>query len=701
MVSSKINKEVNYPEIKQIEEEDFGYDAPLFLVKLYGISLLIGLGKVKTRFEKKNILYYPIYIISNEKVKSQIGVYEIEADKMFDYLDDEKDLDIEKIEKPLLYSFVSKKYILKSNPNTEEYDDPVVEVGEKTGVEIMEEQNVSEAAEKEDDDDVLKLNIHSNQNPNQKDIISKEKEKLDKIIENGIMTNIPNYKPIPSLIEETEDTDKEIMQEFKESPKNNWIQSFLKNNNYKIIENEGCGDCFFAVIRDAFEQVGKKTTVQKLRALLAQNITEDIFQENRNLYLEIENNIQKMKNETAEMKKTHEVYKTRVKNAKTEEEKKIIIQQSMELNELYKKKKKEISEDEQYKNEYVGFMKNIKTFEDYQKYIQTSSYWADTWAISTLEYLLKIKLIILSQESYIAKANHEILNCGEINSKMNQSFNPEYYIITTYSGTHYELVSYKSKKILTFTEIPYRLKILVINKCLESNSGIYYLIQDFRNLKTQLGIDPNVGEPTSATVETSEVNIEMLDNEVVFMFYSNSYDAKPGKGSGEKIKKNKELEYLPLVNTKDWRRKLDDSWVVSDDPSNFLFTVDNLKWASVEHYLQGSKFKNGFPDFYRSFSLNYPTELSLDVSTAKNVGDITKTKYKSMRPVGIKVDADYLLGRIEKERKMAVLEKFKQNEELKNILLQTKNAILTHYVRGSPAEIDSILINTREFFTHV
>jgi hypothetical protein len=408
-----------------------------------------------------------------------------------------------------------------------------------------------------------------------------------------------------------------------------------------------------------------------------------------------------MKNETAEMKKTHEVYKTRVKNAKTEEEKKIIIQQSMELNELYKKKKKEISEDEQYKNEYVGFMKNIKTFEDYQKYIQTSSYWADTWAISTLEYLLKIKLIILSQESYIAKANHEILNCGEINSKMNQSFNPEYYIITTYSGTHYELVSYKSKKILTFTEIPYRLKILVINKCLESNSGIYYLIQDFRNLKTQLGIDPNVGEPTSATVETSEVNIEMLDNEVVFMFYSNSYDAKPGKGSGEKIKKNKELEYLPLVNTKDWRRKLDDSCVVSDDPSNFLFTVDNLKWASVEHYLQGSKFKNGFPDFYRSFSLNYPTELSLDVSTAKNVGDITKPKYKSMRPVGIKVDADYLLGRIEKERKMAVLEKFKQNEELKNILLQTKNAILTHYVRGSPAEIDSILINTREFFTHV
>ena len=69
-----------------------------------------------------------------------------------------------------------------------------------------------------------------------------------------------------------------------------------------------------------------------------------------------------------------------------------------------------------------------------------------------------------------------------------------------------------------------------------------------------------------------------------------------------------------------------------------------------------------------------------------------------MRPSGVKVDADYLLGRMEKERKIAVLEKFKQNEEFKNILLQTKNAILTHYVRGSPAEIDTILINTRKIF---
>jgi hypothetical protein len=62
-----------------------------------------------------------------------------------------------------------------------------------------------------------------------------------------------------------------------------------------------------------------------------------------------------------ELKKTHEVYKSRIKTVKTKEEKKIIVKQAEELNILFKNKKKEIAENEHYKSEYVGFMKNIKS----------------------------------------------------------------------------------------------------------------------------------------------------------------------------------------------------------------------------------------------------------------------------------------------------------------------------------------------------
>ena len=46
------------------------------------------------------------------------------------------------------------------------------------------------------------------------------------------------------------------------------IEKFMKNNRYKLIDNEGGGDCFFAVVRDAFEQVGKFVSIDKLRDLL-------------------------------------------------------------------------------------------------------------------------------------------------------------------------------------------------------------------------------------------------------------------------------------------------------------------------------------------------------------------------------------------------------------------------------------------------
>ena len=64
MVSSKINTKVNYIEKKTLDDEDFGHTSTLYLVELYDIPTVIVLGKQKYTYSNKDIVYYPIYIIT-------------------------------------------------------------------------------------------------------------------------------------------------------------------------------------------------------------------------------------------------------------------------------------------------------------------------------------------------------------------------------------------------------------------------------------------------------------------------------------------------------------------------------------------------------------------------------------------------------------------------------------------------------------
>ena len=91
MVKSKINKEVNYNESKEIEDEDIEYSAALYDYKLHSYDIEIGLGKQKHTYSKRNIVYFPIYLIVNGELVSRIGIYEIEDKKMIDILDDDGD----------------------------------------------------------------------------------------------------------------------------------------------------------------------------------------------------------------------------------------------------------------------------------------------------------------------------------------------------------------------------------------------------------------------------------------------------------------------------------------------------------------------------------------------------------------------------------------------------------------------------------
>jgi predicted NAD-dependent protein-ADP-ribosyltransferase YbiA (DUF1768 family) len=335
--------------------------------------------------------------------------------------------------------------------------------------------------------------------------------------------------------------------------------------------------------------------------------------------------------------------------------------------------------------------------EKFKEFVQTRNYWADTWAISTMERLLNVKVIILSEESYKAKDFDSVMKCGQLNDDdlaRQGNFAPDFYIMTNYTGNHYKSITYKDKYMLKFSEIPYDIKTMVINKCLERNAGPYYIIKEFRDLKTKLGLSPDEGEPANED-DDDELYKDLYEPGVIFMFHAHSNAGpKAGTGSGEKIPDLRKPEFNVLNKLKEWRKKLDDSWIAP-------FTIDHHRFNSVEHYKLGSQFKKGFPDFYLQFSSDSNSEISRDLALAKIAGSKSgKTKDKVLRERKIKIDADYddntVNPRKNEERRIALHAKFTQNQDLLQVLRETKTAKLVHFVRSQPPESDLLLMKTRK-----
>ena len=703
MVFSKINEDIEFNENKKIDDEDRGHQSSLYEVKLFDKDIVVCLGKPKYTFSSRNLLFYPIYIVSTDnKIEGQIGVFELLQDKALKIFDEDGDINITKLGNPLFYEFteqlirVSKssvtKYLMEWEKKGQQGDKGKDQ--DQDGDKGPSGDQGKDQGKDQDDDDIMKVKV-----PETGDSVQNEKTK--KILEKGIFIIDENEIQPIVLQEETETEANELKKAYKESSKNPWIQKFMKNGNYKITDVENNGDCFFAVIREAFAQIGHNTTVAKLRAIVAREATDEIFQEYRNIYNSFEGQIRECDSEMAKIKKLLEKdLKKRVQNARDNKpELDAILAEIATQRKKYAEIKSDRAEAAASSAQYVGHIKNITTLEQFKEYIQTTTYWADSWAISIIERVLLIKVIIFSEQSYVEGSQDSVLNCGEIDPAIQtaNTFSPNYYIMTTYNGNHYRLIGYKTKQIFRYSEIPYHVKILIVNKCLEKNAGIYYLIQDFRNFKSSLGIEADAGNP--AVEDEEDVYGDLYDPEIVFMFHSKSEKtAKPGKGSNEKIPKGKTTEFIALSKTEDWRRKMDDSW------ESAQFTVDKMKWASVEHYYQGSKFRKGFPDFYRQFSLDSDSDISKDVDIAKAAGALSGQMKKKgtketviLRPKSIVIDPDfYGQKRNLVERELAVRSKFAQNEDLKQLLLATKNAKLIHFIRGDGYETDDILMNIRK-----
>jgi len=274
-------------------------------------------------------------------------------------------------------------------------------------------------------------------------------------------------------------------------------------------------------------------------------------------------------------------------------------------------------------------------------------------------------------------------------------------VVVEKSFNHYRLIVVDGKKALNENEIPQEILALIKNKCLESMSGTFALIPFFREL---VSVDKqekreknknnknNKNKNINKKEETVNINIDALyDPNIRFVFYHKSAARPlPGRGSGEKVPKENVADFVELSKIKDWRRKLDRTWVQK-------FEAEGHHWASVEHFYQAGKFKESSPDFYEQFSLDSGSELSQDPFMAKGAGGVSG-KYKGLKIRPEEVGAPMaFFGQQQVERMRAGHRaKYQQNPDLKAMLLATKQAELAHFRHKQPLETYEVLMEVRK-----
>jgi len=688
-------KGIHFEQSRDLDEIDIDHESNLYEITIFGRIHTIAIGKHRKIPDIRHYYYIPVYLIYKGRVKSQIGAFQFESAEKSEkaqiqpFLDKEGEFDLNRFSELILYHFADDAFFY----NTHSEMSPA-EIGELESayvseqVEKSKEKQNSKHIEDEDLSEESGALILTESDLRNKKAKSQSLKSADSLLKSGIFEYDPTRKSVETLLEETKAQASDLRKAYqKGSHKSSspWIEKFMQNREFNIVETASNGDCLFDSIRVAFSQIGYKTTIDKLRSILVSELTDEQYDLYRTLYLNTVLEKEDIERRMKTIVKTVDELKKRLAKTADKPDRARIIKSAKEVEQEYKGLRGNLSFTNEMIEE-VGFMKGIDTIDGLREYIKTPSFWADAWAISVLEEKLNIKLMIFSEKSYDNGDNNNVFQCG--NESGNQLPTPNYYIMVTYSGKHYRLISYKNKYIFKFSEIPYDAKVQVVIKCLEKNSGAFYKIQDFRNFKSKLGVPAEEGSRDEEE-EADQEHESTYNKDVVFMYYNRSNGApKAGKGSGEKIPEKSVLEYVELnkPESKDWRKKLDDYWTAE-------FTVDSQKWNSVEHYYQAAKFKKQNPDFAKLFSLDSDSEISKDVDKAREAGSKPSNK---LRPSNVKIDADFYGGRNDVERERAVFAKFSQNVDLRNILVATKQAKLMKYIAKSPAQTDFILMRVRE-----
>ena len=108
------------------------------------------------------------------------------------------------------------------------------------------------------------------------------------------------------------------------------------------------------------------------------------------------------------------------------------------------------------------------------------------------------------------------------------------------------------KKVVQHHGVPFLEKkqsLLIVNKCLEGDTGPFKIIPEFNSLKKSLNVD------TSSMSGGEEINPEYYDRDNVLTIYNKSpSNVLPGRYTGEKINKSNYVNFLSGISTRQYIR---------------------------------------------------------------------------------------------------------------------------------------------------
>ena len=628
MVASRIDPTLKYSEIKTVNLNDTKMESDLYQVRFHSINVMIAVGT--SRNTNKNITYFPIYLVKKDDTVIQVGVYEFLNTSLPKHIDQNGQLIMTCNIMPLLYSFATPDMLnsVRKVPDTITKPDiiPPTMTIKKTIVQIP---------------------------PFYSDIF---------------LSGAVSHRALP---EESRSDAILMRQKYHPSEKDSWVNTFMRNKSYLVDESEGNDKCFFTAIKDAFSSIGYQTSADKLRHKLSINISKEIVMKYTQMYEALSQLEQKCKAYLQQLQQRNIELKQIIAKTIDRDTQIQIIREGENNLILFNKLKNEKRMVDRYLHEY-RFMKGVKTLVDFQKKIRTCSFWAETWAIAEVERILNVKFVILIRDTYLQLDVNNVIQCGHSHKNL---FDPNYYIILARNNADYQLVSYKDRRMMNYHELPFDIKQMITDKCIEyENTGFSKIPQFMR--------------------QTNDVPFMFGDGlyneDTVFVINENSANHLPGHGNGEQIPPQLISEYSDLSADAKWRNKLANEWIQP-------FELDGHHWGSAEHYYQGSKFKQKNPVFYIQFAMDSGLDIAKNIEMAKSVGRKTG-KYKGVQYREPDVVRDPGFNR-EHAMHTALMAKFTQHPELKDLLLNTKQAKIMIHRKGMPSTPATALMKVRKHLT--